>query len=146
MIMPVFSLISKILLLLGLGWAAFEDLRTGKIHVILMISLFVSGAVLTLLEGNAKISSLLLGCSLGLGLVIISLLSRQAIGLGDGLMFMVSGVSLGFRDNLRLLLFSLTLSSAASIVLMIALKYKGKSRIPFIPFMLMGYVFLLLII
>ena len=144
--MSTLPLISRTLLLFGLGWAALEDLRTGKVRVIIIASLFVSGLGLRLLDGHAKILDLLLGSCLGLGLVLISLLSRQAIGIGDGLMFIASGASLGLTDNLWLLLISLTLSSAASIIFMITLKYKGKTKIPFIPFMLTGYICLLMLI
>lgn len=144
--MSVFSLLSRTVLLLGIGWAALEDLKTGKVRIILTASLFASGLVLKLLEGQSKIWDLLLGSCIGLGLVLLSLLSRQAIGTGDGLMFIASGASLGLTDNLWLLLISLALSSAASIVLMIMLKFKGRNRIPFIPFMLTGYICLLMII
>ncbi|MBE6016337.1 MAG: hypothetical protein E7233_01835 [Lachnospiraceae bacterium] len=144
--MSVFSILSRTILLLGIGWAALEDLRTGKVRIILTAFLFASGLGLKLLEGHIKIWDLLLGSCIGLGLVLLSLLSRQAIGIGDGLMFMASGASLGLTDNLWLLLISLALSSAASIVLMVIFKYKGRNRIPFIPFMLTGYICLLMII
>ena len=144
--MSYLSVISRTILLLGLGWAALEDLRTGKVHTVLIASLFVSGLTLNLLSGVADIRDLLLGSCLGLGLVLVSLLSGQAIGMGDGLMFIASGASLGLTDNLWLLLISLTLSSAASIILMITLKYKGRNKIPFITFMLTGYICLLMII
>lgn len=142
----ILPLIFRSILLIGLAIASFEDLITGKIHLILVLILSFCGAVFQVLTGQNRLWDILLGAALGGALILLSFLSRRSIGMGDGMMFVATGIFLGLSDNLWLLLLSLGMSAIASLVLLILLKYKGKDRIPFIPFMLTGYICLLLII
>lgn len=143
--MSMLQLVSECMLLLGLAFASFEDIHTGRISLLTLIILMPAGLVLQLIDGKYELYELLLGSCLGGILLIISLLSKGSLGIGDSLIFVVSGVFLGLCNNLILLLISLGISAVASIILMITLKLKGKSRIPFLPFILSGYICLLLL-
>lgn len=143
--MATLEIISKILLLFALGAAAILDMKTREIPVVLAAGAFAGGLTLQLIIGKLVFYEILLGCLVGLALVGISILSHQAVGLGDGLMFIASGAFLGLTDNLFLLLISLGLSSLAAVALLIILKLKGKARVPFLPFVLCGYICLLAI-
>lgn len=143
--MATLEIISKILLLFALGTAAILDMKTREIPVVLAAGAFAGGLTLQLIIGKLVFYEILLGCLVGLALVGISILSHQDVGLGDGLMFIATGAFLGLTDNLFLLLISLGLSSLAAVALLIILKLKGKARVPFLPFVLCGYICLLAI-
>ncbi len=90
-----------------------------------------------------QIKDMLLGLIPGALLLIISKLSRQAIGYGDGIMLISSGILTGLFGAVFMLLVSMLLASAVSIVLMMIKKGKGKTQLPFIPFMFGAYVVML---
>ncbi|MGI6072521.1 MAG: hypothetical protein ACOX75_05865 [Lachnospiraceae bacterium] len=135
--------LSRILLLLILALGAFFDFQSRSLPLIFLGAAFAGGLILQLFTKEHKFYELLLGSLVGLIMLGISFASRQSIGQGDGLMFVVSGVFLGIRDNLWLLIISLSISALAAVCLMVFLKKKGKDSIPFIPFVLSGYICLL---
>lgn len=80
----------------------------------------------------------------GMTLMGLSLLSGGRIGMGDGVVLFGLGLFLGGRQTFSILLTGLLLSSFWSVVLLIRKKAGWKSRIPWIPFLLAGYVGLLI--
>jgi len=136
-------LLLRTCLLLFIGAGAFIDAREQFIPVWLPAAGAAVGIILQAVLGSTPFYMILLGCAAGLLLLGISLVSNRAIGTGDAIMLIVSGIYLGPEMNILLMLFSLIISAAASIVLMIAMKAGRRSRIPFIPFMLGGYICLL---
>ena len=144
--MEILRSISQVILLLAIAAAAAADIHTKHLPWLLPAGVFVSGVTYQLIAQTSGIWQLLGGCAVGGALVIISLLSRQAMGLGDALMFIASGAFLGLYDNLFLLLISVSLSAICSLILLIVLKAKGKYSFPFMPFMLLGYICLLLLV
>ena len=133
-------------LLLFLAAAAFMDMRTKTLPIIYVAGIFASGTALRLITGSLTLVQLLLGGAVGAVLLGIAFASRGALGYGDALMFIASGAWLGVLPNLYLLLLACTLSALASLVLLIFFKFRGRSEVPFMPFMFSGYICLLLII
>ena len=70
----------------------------------------------------------------------MSLLSKGGIGVGDGIVVLISGIYLGVQENCFLLLLALLVSSLYSGILWIVKKVDRKQKIPFIPFLLVGYI------
>ena len=136
-------MISKIVLLLFLGGAAVLDFRNRELPVIYIGAGFCAGLILHLVIGEPKVWEMFLGGLVGAVFLLISRLSREAIGYGDSLMIIATGVSLGLLDNVLLLLCAVMLAALFSIGLLILKKYRKKDEIPFLPFLLGGYVLLL---
>ena len=141
--MNVLKTISKIVLLLFLGGAAFVDYRKRELPVIYIGVGFGVGLILRLVIGEPTLLELFLGCLVGAVFLLISGFSREAIGYGDSLMIIATGASLGLIDNVLLMLCALMLAALFSIGLLILKKMKRKDEIPFVPFLLGGYVLLL---
>ena len=141
--MKILELISKVVLLLFLGGAAIQDYRKRELPVIYIGIGFGIGLILRLVIGEPTVLELLLGSLVGAVFLLISRLSREAIGYGDSLMIIATGASLGIIDNVLLMLCALLLAALFSIGLLILKKYKRKDEIPFLPFLLGGYVILL---
>lgn len=83
------------------------------------------------------------GCALGLCVVILSKATGGKIGMGDGILLCVTGLGLGFWTNTELFGLALFLAALVSIVLLIFKLADRKKSIPFVPFLLIGYVILL---
>ncbi len=83
------------------------------------------------------------GCALGLGVILLSKATGGKIGLGDGILLCVTGLGLGFWTNTELFGIALSLAAAVSVVLLLLRRADRKKSIPFVPFLLTGYVILL---
>lgn len=78
--------------------------------------------------------------AVGMGICMISRLTRGAVGEGDGWFFVVTGIYLGLWDNITLLLYGLlfcSLFSLGIIVWGVIMNVNvSKKRLPFLPFLL----------
>lgn len=131
------------ILLLFLFFAAVLDVRHGELSLVLIGAAFVLGLILQILFGNRALPELLSGCLPGVCLLLFSLISNQALGFGDGGVAVAAGVFLGFTRTLLLLLLSFLISGLSSLVLLVVKNRKRKEEVPFVPFLLAGYVALL---
>ncbi len=120
------------------------DIKTKCVSVKLVIMCLIPIIIalpfreeITLIEG-------LLGMLIGILILGIGKFTRGQIGSGDGLVLIVTGIALGGYNNLRMLMYGLFLVSMVSILLLITKKIKFKSTLPFLPFLCMGYVLVLI--
>lgn len=80
------------------------------------------------------------GLAVGLAALLISRATGGKIGLGDGIILCVTGLGLGFWSNLELFGIALFLAAVLSIILLALRLVNRKQSIPFIPFLLAGYL------
>ncbi len=80
----------------------------------------------------------------GVCLLLVSWLAEGCIGKGDGYLVCISGLALGFKTNLSLLFYALLLAGGISAVLLSLRKVKKDTKLPFVPFLLGGYLLTLL--
>lgn len=144
--MEVRTLILSGVPLLYLLLSALIDVRKREIPVALPAIAFAVGVLLQLFFGEVKLYELLPGCIPGCALILLSFATRQAVGLGDGLTFLALGVYLSLPETLLLLLIALTAAAAFGGILIAMKKKKKKEELPFLPFVLAGYVVLLFIV
>lgn len=80
--------------------------------------------------------------SLGVGCLFIglSVLTKGDIGLGDGWILLALGTVLEMEEYLPMLCLGLLLAAFCAAVLLTVGKQKRNTEIPFVPFLLMGYV------
>ena len=131
--------------LLGmLGWCSFEDYRRKRILVYPVLGFGIVGVLLHLYDRSVSIGSLLAGCGLGIGLLLLSHITGQ-IGAGDALVLMVSGIYLGFWENARLFFHGLMFCGIWSLLLLALKRKKGKDEVAFIPFLFLAYLEMMLL-
>lgn len=73
-------------------------------------------------------------------LMVISFLSRSGIGMGDVKLFTALGFTLRLYFTFNIMLYSLVSCALFSIVLVLFSKKKAKDKIPFAPFIYIGFV------
>jgi len=83
------------------------------------------------------------GIAVGVGVVLISIATAGKIGLGDGLILCVTGLGLGFWGNMELFAIALFAAAVISIILLVLRIADRKKSIPFVPFLVIGYIVLL---
>ncbi len=127
-------------LLSMLGCYAVEDLRKHTITLRYLICFGAIGMMMHVLKRDVSIVNLLLGIAVGLGLILLSFLTRGSIGMGDGCLFFVTGIFLGGSNNAELLLTSLLYAAVVSLGILFFGRGKRNREIPFIPFVFLGYL------
>ena len=130
--------------LLGLlSWAAWKDIKTGTLPILIMIILAAAGILLKVIFGEAGVLEILSGCIPGAIAFTLAYITRQAIGYGDAALITVTGIYLGLSANVCLVLCALVLSALTAIVLLVIKKKRRKDEMPFAPFMLGSYILMM---
>lgn len=93
---------------------------------------------------HTRIESIAAGAVLGGIIWIFSYITREAIGRGDGILLSSLGMGLGFRQGMQVFMLGLFFIMLAGIMLIIMKKVNLKERIPFVPFLFLGEVVLLI--
>lgn len=86
------------------------------------------------------------GAAFGAVLFAFSYFSGEAFGVADGLVIFACGVAFGLQEIVSLCFFASLYAGVCSMVLLLTRKAGRKSRIPFLPFFLLGYVTIRLIV
>lgn len=125
-----------------------EGIRDLQKHKVSMITVMIAGILgvifqfVIIQENGLKIIG---GILIGIVLLSLAKITREKIGYGDGWIFVVTGIYLGFHSNMYLLLLSLFLASLVSICLLVFKKVNKKTELPFVSFVLPGYLLLFVI-
>ncbi|MEG1458193.1 MAG: prepilin peptidase [Acetivibrio sp.] len=119
---------------------SMEDIRHKEVFLwkILVLALF---GICSILFGNiAFLWERALGILPGIFLLFIAWKTKEKIGKGDGLVLSSLGMQVGIYKIVLLLFLALCSSAVFSIVMMLLKRYHWKSTIPFLPFLLLGYI------
>lgn len=132
------------LMLVLLGIASWGDWKRREISVNLLIvmSVFVIGSAF-LLKRNSLLS-VLGGIAIGLFFVYLSYITEEKIGYGDSWLIGVLGVYLGGTALLELMLIASLAASVCSLVYCACHGWNRNHALPFIPFMMVAFVGVLL--
>ncbi len=137
--------IITIIVCIWLIMCSWQDIRRKKIHVILIGIGFLAILACSMISGEITLWNRLAGLSLGIILIILNQLTRGQIGMGDGLIVSILGLCLGFTANAFILVYGLFGSAVFSVFIIILHRPNRKTTIPFIPFLLIGYLGVLFI-
>ncbi|MDO4633856.1 MAG: hypothetical protein Q4B01_08385 [Eubacteriales bacterium] len=132
----------KILLLLYLAKAAERDIREKRVAVRPAVKMMLLSGGLLILTTAAGRRLLRLGMAAlpGMTVLLISGISREAIGKGDALVLLVVGFSLGAGAACEVLAAGVFLSFPAALFVLISKKGDRRTELPFLPFLLAGYL------
>lgn len=108
------------------------------------LSLYMGGGlgiILFIFSRSAFEKERILALLPGILCLIISLCTKEAIGKGDGLLILVMGEYLCFSHILGICMMAFFFAGALALVFRRRWKKTGRKEIPFVPFLLIGYVF-----
>lgn len=117
-----------------------EDIKKKQICLHPVLAFGILGIILHMLWRMQSIESLLLGMSVGVVLLLLSILTGGKVGAGDGVILIVTGIFLGAEQNLTLFFGGLLLCSIWALGALVLRKKSGKDSIPFVPFLLAAYM------
>lgn len=98
------------------------------------------GIIYTLLCGEKSVPDVILALLPGGATLLLAYASREQIGYGDGLLLLMIGGYAGVGDTMKILMVALAGTFGVSVLLLMCKKATGSSRIPFVPFLTIGSV------
>ena len=130
----------KIMVLIVMLWAAYQDIRHKEISatgiVLCAVLSGISVGISLYQGGNPVVEAIAL--LPGMTFVLLSIATRGNVGIGDGLLLMGIGPAFGLVHTILGVFAALSLTCLVSIVLLALKKGNGKSQLPFVPFMALG--------
>jgi leader peptidase (prepilin peptidase)/N-methyltransferase len=125
---------------LWLFLCSIQDIKSKKIHIYLIGLGFVACLSISFVFHDAVFWERAVGAIPGLFMLALNPITRGQIGIGDGLIVLILGVCLGFGLTASILLLGLFASAFFSAILLIVKKAGRKKTIPFIPFLFLGFL------
>lgn len=127
--------------LLILSW---DDIKSKTITII-KLGMFIPILVMQVFIGfTCSWIQIVGGILLGIGIIFLSYITQGKIGLADGVCITFLGAILGFIKVFMLVIVALFLVAGISIFLLALKKAKLKTELPFLPFLFLGYIGVLL--
>lgn len=123
-----------------LSVCSMEDIRKREIGVYKIFMVGIAGVLLHIFHEKIEIYNLLAGMLVGLVMLLLGKIFEGSIGIGDGLILMDTGILLGLEENLELFLNGLLLAGIWALILCVFFRKKKEYEIPFVPFLLLSYV------
>lgn len=99
--------------------------------IVLFLAGFLSGA---------GIESRLAGLAYGAIVVVFCIFSKEALGVADGIIILVYGVAFGLYEAAAFSFLAMVAAALVSVVLLVIRRAERKTRLPFFPFLLFGYI------
>lgn len=124
--------------------SSWTDIKRKMISGVVLWIFSVLGILLNLIFRCNSVLSVIGGIMVGIITIGISRLTKGEIGLGDGLLLCVTGLFVGFYINLELFFIALFMAAVWGIVLIVLRKAGRKTEVPFVPFMLMAYIVIMI--
>lgn len=137
---------------------SYTDLRERGISLVLLAASLISCVSLMIcVEIYGKKSEIMahwlvyepdrvkLLCALipGTALLILCRVTGEAIGMGDVYVMLILGIMLGFSNTVVLLFVSMLITAVFGLCYMVVTGKSRKETLPYIPFLLGGYVLML---
>ncbi|MBO4785161.1 MAG: prepilin peptidase [Lachnospiraceae bacterium] len=123
-----------------LGIEAITDFKKKEVNIVFPALLAATAAVMLFFTKDISLINAIIGITEGVLLILISFLTKGEIGMGDGILLAACGLMLGGRDNLIMFFFACLSSAIVSALIMIIKKADKKTKIPFVPFMIPGFL------
>lgn len=100
----------------------------------------LGGALYSLLGKDASLINVGMAFLPGVIALILSYITREQIGYGDGLLMLAVGGCIGIQQTMVVVGIALGTSFVASVVLVILRKASRTQKLPFVPFLCVGWL------
>jgi leader peptidase (prepilin peptidase)/N-methyltransferase len=130
--------------LAGLSVLSAEDLKRKEVSMIPVTGMAMIGTMCSILGGEWADASFLMRFIPGLLALLLARVSGERIGYGDGWVLLCLGCYLSAENMINLCMISLFCIGIVALFMLLVLHRSRQAQIPFVPFLLLGYVLTLL--
>lgn len=138
------SILRAVIGTIGLGCLSVEDIRSRELATAPILAMGLLGAGVSLAGHAWQWPGVLLQFVPGLSALLIARISREGIGYGDGLVILCLGCYLPPPQLAELCMIAITFAGLVALVLLVGRRRGRKETLPFVPFLLAGYLIVLL--
>ena len=132
--------IGRVIMFGYLAALSIIDWRFRRLPQSLLIMGSFMAVGITVMAGNVSWKQCLAGLFVGVMFVGLSKVTREALGYGDSWVLCILGIYLGVGKLMEVLAAVWTLLLIAGIIAFIKSRGSGKLALPFVPFLLTGYL------
>ena len=137
--------LSLLYFLIFIGFADFKFMIIPNKMLLIMLVLGIASYAAECIVYSSEIAAIATSALLGLAICFIifyigKLISRKGMGMGDIKLAAIIGFFMGLDMAIGILFWTMILSALTGIVLIIAKKAKGKTKIPLAPFFFLGTI------
>jgi len=125
--------------LIFLGINAWMDIRKREISLLIAAIFAVAGAIGSIVSGRSLLQMLI---PMGIVLIFLglSVITNGAVGMGDVWILLALGLMMDTEEFLGTLCIGMLLAGGWSLILLVIVKKNRHTEIPFVPFLLAGYM------
>lgn len=128
------------IVLVFLGIEAVTDYRRKTISLYAGAAMTAAAAAYNAVSGRMSLAEMAAGCLTGGAVILAGIISKQKIGTGDGLILLVVGMWCGGFVSFMTLAAGSTSAAVTTLILLAAGAVKKGQQIGFVPFLLIGFV------
>ncbi|MBO5259812.1 MAG: hypothetical protein J6B26_05470 [Agathobacter sp.] len=132
--------VMNIVLWIGMVWNGILDLWKKRISLIPVIIMLLTGISIRIWQGEIGEPWVWYGFLPGIICLLLSVLSKGEIGIGDGWMILGMGALIDYELLFGACIFGMLLAAVVAGILFIGFHKNRKYSIPFVPFLVAGYI------
>lgn len=117
-----------------------EDIRERKVFSNVCLINMISALFIRIVLKNVEWQNVMLDLIPGGIILLIGFITKETIGKGDGILIITLGSILGMKMCMELLFWAFFICTFVSAIGLLWGKIELKSRVPFVPFLLLGEV------
>lgn len=121
------------------------DLKSRTLPVWILIIAQLCSLIVFLRQEYTGYFDGVLGGVIGVCLFLLSRITREAVGYGDSWLVLILGLAFGARTTLWILAIASLVCALVSFFFLIGGKGKKDTLLPFVPFLLLGYLGVMMI-
>ena len=138
----IYYIIKCIALIGFLGFFTYEDIKEKQISNRILIAMLIVGVIFTCVSFNTSVIVSSFVCALITGAItyLTSLISRGGLGKGDVILLTITALFIGDLSMVYIVFLSLLAMFLFTIVALLLKKINVKSKLPYVPFLLIGTI------
>lgn len=136
--MKILEMAGVLVLLTG---CCITDIKEKKIYVWWCIVFMIIGTAIELIE-QRDILNICAGMLPGIFVYVTGIVTGGSIGKGDALVLAATGIFMGVISSIILFICSLVFVAAAALLLLLLKKGNIRTKIPYVPFLTVSFIFL----
>lgn len=118
-----------------------RDIKYRELPIAMLGAGFIFVPIFILTDNDGGLLSYIYGAIPGIVFLIVSILSRGQMGPADAFVLICMGLCIGIGPVIGVISSSLILIALVSMILLVMGKLNRKSTLPYVPFILTGYLF-----
>ena len=130
----------RIVILLSLAYSSVLDIKKREVSLTPVMVIAVSGWADRILSDRNELLGILAALLPGILALLIAKVSRESIGYGDGWLLLALGLGRSGEEMAAVIGIAVCAAGICALLLCVLFRKNGTYKMPFVPFLLLGYL------